>query len=54
MEATAICQCLLQTAQGHKEDREAPRPCGPALIGPPSSQISRSTARGAHKRLGHN
>lgn len=30
-----MCQCLQQTAQGHKEDKEAPRPCGPALIGPP-------------------
>lgn len=30
-----IRQCLLQTAQGHKEDREASHPCGPTLIGPP-------------------
>lgn len=31
----AMRQCLQQTAQGHKEDEEAPHPCGGVLIAPP-------------------
>lgn len=54
VEGAAIRQCLPQTAQGHKEDREASHPCGAALIGPLHHRSADPQPRGAHKRPGHN
>lgn len=48
--AAAMRQCLQQTAQGHKEDGEAPHPCGGVLIAPPRPPPHHRSVDPRHRR----